>query len=59
VADVIPPELQRVVEFLNQRMDPAEVEPRQYVGDSNANSRTEGDRPAGPTAEPRREAAVG
>jgi hypothetical protein len=36
VADVIPPELRRVVEFLNQQMDPAEVlavEVRQYVGD--------------------------
>ena len=36
VADVIPPELRRVVEFLNQQMDPAEVlalEVKQYVGD--------------------------
>lgn len=36
VADVIPGELQRIVEFLNQQMDPAEVlaiEIRQYVGD--------------------------
>ncbi len=35
VADVIPSELQRVVEFLNQQMDPAQVlavEIRQYVG---------------------------
>ena len=35
VADVIPPELRRVVEFLNEQMDPAEVlalEVRQYVG---------------------------
>ncbi|MEJ7812277.1 MAG: hypothetical protein WKG32_17830 [Gemmatimonadaceae bacterium] len=35
VADVIPPELARIVEFLNQQMDPAEViaiEVRQYVG---------------------------
>lgn len=35
VADLIPPELQRVVEFLNQQMDPAQVlavEIRQYVG---------------------------
>jgi hypothetical protein len=35
VADEIPPELQRVVEFLNGQMDPAEVlavEIRQYVG---------------------------
>ncbi len=34
VADVIPPELQRVVEFLNEQMDPAEVlavEVKQYV----------------------------
>jgi hypothetical protein len=36
VADEIPPELRRVVEFLNQQMDPAEVLAvaiRQYVGD--------------------------
>lgn len=35
VADQIPPELQRIVEFLNEQMDPAEVlavEIRQYVG---------------------------
>lgn len=35
VADVIPPELKRVVEFLNGQMDPAEVlavEVRQFVG---------------------------
>ncbi len=35
VADVIPPELQRIVEFLNEQMDPAEVfavEIHQYVG---------------------------
>lgn len=35
VADIIPPELVRVVEFLNEQMDPAEVlavEVRQYVG---------------------------
>lgn len=35
VADVIPPELARVVEFLNAQMDPAEVlavEVRQYAG---------------------------
>lgn len=35
VADVIPPELQRIVEFLNGQMDPAEVlavEIRQYTG---------------------------
>lgn len=34
-ADTIPPELKRIVEFLNQQMDPAEVlaiEIRQYVG---------------------------
>lgn len=34
VADVIPPELRRVIEFLNQQMDPAEVlalEIKQYV----------------------------
>jgi hypothetical protein len=36
VADEIPPELRRVVEFLNAQMDPAEVlavEIRQYVGE--------------------------
>ncbi|MBX9585526.1 MAG: hypothetical protein K2X87_34905 [Gemmataceae bacterium] len=36
VADVIPPELQRVVEFLNGQMDPAEVlavEVKQFVGE--------------------------
>ena len=36
VADEIPPELRRVVEFLNEQMDPAEVlavAVRQYVGD--------------------------
>jgi hypothetical protein len=37
VADEVPPELRRVVEFLNDQMDPAEVlavEIRQYVGGS-------------------------
>ncbi|HEX8244972.1 MAG TPA: hypothetical protein VF541_15795 [Longimicrobium sp.] len=36
VADVIPPELRRIVEFLNQQMDPAEVlaiEIRQFTGE--------------------------
>lgn len=36
VSDEIPKELQRIVEFLNEQMDPAEVlaiEVRQYVGD--------------------------
>jgi hypothetical protein len=36
VADVIPPELRRIVEFLNAQMDPAEVlalEIKQYVGE--------------------------
>lgn len=35
VADVIPPELKRIVEFLNEQMDPAEVlalEIKQFVG---------------------------
>jgi hypothetical protein len=35
VADRIPPELQRIVEFLNEQMDPAEVlaiELRQFLG---------------------------
>lgn len=36
IADIIPKELQRIVEFLNKQMDPAEVlavEIRQYVGE--------------------------
>jgi hypothetical protein len=36
VADEVPPELRRVVEFLNGQMDPAEVlavEVKQYVND--------------------------
>jgi hypothetical protein len=36
VADIIPPELRRIVEFLNEQMDPAEVialEIRQFVGE--------------------------
>jgi hypothetical protein len=36
VADVIPPELRRIIEFLNQQMDPAEVlgvEIRHYTGE--------------------------
>jgi hypothetical protein len=38
VADVIPRELRRIIEFLNEQMDPAEVlgvEVRQYVGRDN------------------------
>lgn len=38
VADRIPPELRRIVEFLNRQMDPAEVlavEVRQYVGEGS------------------------
>jgi hypothetical protein len=41
VADVIPPELRRVVEFLNEQMDPAEVlalEVKQYVGEGKLRS---------------------
>jgi len=37
IADVIPPELRRIVEFLNEQMDPADViaiEIKQYVGQS-------------------------
>ena len=37
VADEIPPELKRIVEFLNEQMDPAEVlaiEVRQYLGEN-------------------------
>ena len=38
VSDVLPPELRRVIEFLNERMSPTEVigvEIKQYVGDDN------------------------
>lgn len=38
VADAIPPELRRVIEFLNERMSPTEVlgiEVRQYVGEGD------------------------
>jgi hypothetical protein len=38
VSDVIPPELRRVIEFLNERMSPTEVvgvEIKQYVGHGN------------------------
>lgn len=38
VSDEIPPELRRVIEFLNERMSPTEVlgiEIKQYVGDGN------------------------
>jgi hypothetical protein len=41
VADVIPPELRRVVEFLNEQMDPAEVlalEVKQYLGEGKLRS---------------------
>jgi hypothetical protein len=41
VADVIPQELRRVVEFLNEQMDPAEVlalEVRQYIGEGKLKS---------------------
>lgn len=51
VADAIPPELKRVVEFMNTQMDPAEVlavEIRQYIG---ATGRTLVPRVIGQTAE--------
>lgn len=38
VSDLIPPELRRVIEFLNERMSPTEVigvEIKQYVGQGN------------------------
>jgi hypothetical protein len=41
VADVVPPELRRIVEFLNEQMDPAEVlalEVKQYIGDGQLRS---------------------
>jgi hypothetical protein len=60
VADQIPPELKRIVEFLNQQMDPAEVlavELRQYVSQG---LRTLVPRVFGQTAEAeRRKAASG
>lgn len=53
VADEIPAELRRVVEFLNEQMDPAEVlavEIKQFVG-QNTNTRTLVPRLIGQTAE--------
>jgi hypothetical protein len=54
VADVIPLELQRVVEFLNRQMDPAEVlalEVRQFVAPGDGALRTLVPRVIGRTAE--------
>lgn len=51
VADVLPPELSRIIEFLNQQMDPAEVlgvELRQFLGN---NLRTIVPRVVGQTSE--------
>jgi hypothetical protein len=59
VADVIPNELARVIEFLNVQMDPAEVlgiEVRQFVGDR---LRTLVPRVIGQTAEAQRKKQVG
>ncbi len=59
VADVIPPPLRRIVEFLNEQMDPADVlaiEVRQYVGPSG---RTLVPTLLGRTAESARRKAVG
>ena len=58
VADVIPNELRRIVEFLNGQMDPAEVlavEVRQYVGE---NLRTLVPRVVGQTAQAEQKRAV-
>lgn len=58
VADEIPPELKRIVEFLNQQMDPAEVlavEIKQYVG---PNLRTLVPRVIGQTAEAQQKKGV-
>lgn len=58
IADVIPPELRRIVEFLNVQMDPAEVlalEIRQYVGEG---LRTLVPRVIGRTAEAERKKAA-
>ena len=54
VADVIPVELQRVVEFLNRQMDPAEVlalEVRQFMAPGDGTLRTLVPRVIGRTAE--------
>ncbi len=59
VADVIPPELERIVEFLNREMRHAEVvavEVKQYVGGENV---TLVPRVVGVTAEARREKRAG
>jgi hypothetical protein len=59
VADVIPPELRRVVEFLNTQMDPAEVlavEIKQYVGEG---LRTLVPRAIGQTVEAQRRKSAG
>jgi hypothetical protein len=58
VSDEIPPELRRVVEFLNQQMDPAEalaVEIKQYVGQG---LKTLVPRVVGQTAEAQRKKTV-
>lgn len=59
IADVIPPELRRIIEFLNQQMDPAEVlgvEIRQYLGPG---LKTLVPRVIGLTAEAEQKKAVG
>lgn len=61
VADVIPPELARVVEFLNQQMDPAEVlavEVRQFV-DPDGGRRTLVPRVLGQTARAQQQKSAG
>ncbi len=43
IADVIPSELQRIIEFLNEQMDPAEVlgiEIKQFIGNDKSNPLT-------------------
>lgn len=59
VADVIPPELRRIIEFLNKQMDPAEVlgvELKHYVG---AGLKTLVPRVIGSTAEAEQRKAAG
>jgi hypothetical protein len=59
VADRIPPELQRIVEFLNEQMDPAEVlavELRQFLG---GGVKTLAPRVLGQTAAAERQKAMG
>jgi hypothetical protein len=62
VADKIPPSLQRIVEFLNRQMSPAEVlavEVKQFTSDSDASLRTLVPRVIGQTEQVRVSKAAG